>query len=218
MKPVLFSFGILLVDDDPEIIEQHKILLNNRAFRRETPGRIYSIFKQHKIIDTDNDIEEILRNSRWPTKSDLSGLLRINPDIEDTFTILEPHVAYSADEAENIWNEQMDRFNEGLAVYVVLLDHDMPIRTGYDLAKVWRPLAKESNRILEDSPMIIFYTGKAPLLEEAVAADGQFYALDGLSKVGLVDGILQKGASNEEFNNLIWSLIEKKIHIIVTEN
>lgn len=214
MQPVQFNLGILLVDDDPEIIEQHKILLNNRAFRRETPGRIYSILTQNKIINNDDNIDELLKGGKWPTKADLSGVLKINPDIEDIFTIVEPFIAYSADEAEKIWIEQRAKFKEGLSVHIALLDHDMPVRTGYQLAQMWRPIGEDSIRISENSPILVFYTGKAPLLEEALTAEGQLYGLEGISKTGLADGVLQKGASNEEFNYLIWDLIEKRVQRI----
>lgn len=205
-----FYFGMMLVDDDQDIISQHEVMLDNRAFRRETPGRIYCMLRDSGKITAVQVIDDMIAGGTWPAKENFAGILSINPEIDDAFTVVEPDIAFSASEADVLWQQKSAELEGLSAVYIALLDHDMPEQTGLDLAEQWRPLEGGLRRA-RNSPLIIIYTGKAALLEEALVSDGIKNGLDSVTKTGLAEAVLQKGASNDEFNYLIWTLLEKGI-------
>ena len=208
MEPLEFTLGILLIDDDPAIIEQHEYMLGNRKFRRETPGRLYNMLKKYSIIETHDTVESILSQGNWPLKKDLLEVLKINPEIEDDLIIVEPDIANSASDAKKIWNELNLNLIDKRAVYIALIDYDMPVQSGLELAQEWNP---DNGPV----PVKIFYTGKAALLEEALESEGYGSALNDIPN-HLAQAVIQKGASNDEFNELIWGVIEEEISDIST--
>lgn len=213
-----FHLGVLLVDDDPDIVEQHRFLLENRAFRKQTPGRVYVMLRDAGLIEGADALDAMIEAQKWPTKADLRDVLIINPDVDDLYRIVDPDVAYSAAEADDIWDERKPKYlsNEELGCYIALVDHDMPIKTGLELAEEWRPLIGGTGpgRIYRESPIIVFYTGRAPLLRETLTAEGYESSLEAISTTGLAEAVLQKGVLRDEFNQLMWSLLENRIEAI----
>jgi hypothetical protein len=60
----------------------------------------------------------------------------------------------------------------------------------------------------------VFYTGRAPLLKETLAAEGYRPSLEDISTTGLAEAVLQKGVLRDEFNELMWSLLKNRIKAI----
>jgi CheY-like chemotaxis protein len=162
------------------------------------------------LISSAESIDAILRDGGWPTKEDLADYLSFNPDVDDPYTIAIPDVAYSADEARKIWKEKQNDCANKLGVCIALLDHDMPGESGLELAGYFQEVKEKGMAV----PVIIFYTGKAALLEEALESDGYKQKIVSIASTGLAEAVLQKGASNEEFNELIWAAIKKSVHDI----
>jgi CheY-like chemotaxis protein len=214
-----FHLGFLLVDDDPDIVEQHRYLLENRAFRKQTPGKLYTMLRDAGLVKPDEKVEATIGAGRWPSKGELEAVLVINPEIESPYRIVEPDVAESASEADKIWNELKDNYlsEAVLGCYIALLDHDMPVKTGLELAEEWRPLigGVGPGRLADGSPIVVFYTGRGPLLSETLAEEGYRASLDEISTTGLAEAVLQKGVLRDEFNQLIWGLMDERIRVLV---
>ena len=208
MKPYLFKFGIMLVDDDQSIIAQHQILIENRGFRRQTPGRLYQILAQNSLVANDEPIDAALKSGTWPSKADISSLVALNPDDSNPLSVAQIDVAYSAEEASRLWGERRPLYTTESGLYVILLDHDMPGKTGLELAEEWRAPSNGQNS--SGLPYIVFYTGKGAMLEDALR-QGYNADLGTISSTGLAEGVLQKGVSAEGFNNLMWGLLERRV-------
>lgn len=219
MSATEFYLGMLLVDDDPDIIEQHKFLLDNRAFRKQTPGRLYVMLRDAGLVESNGELDHMIDAGRWPTKADVQPSVVVNPDLEDRYRVLEPDVAYSAAEASEIWEQRKALFLSAdvLSCYIVLLDHDMSVQTGLELAEEWRPLIGGVGpiRVMDQSPTIVFYTGRGPLLSETLAEEGYQSNLERVSSTGLAEAVLQKGVLRDEFNQLMWRLIGQRIAALV---
>ena len=219
-----FYFGALLVDDNTDIIEQHVTLLGNLQFVKQTPGILYKMLKSASLSAPSEKADRILQEGKWPTKQDLSDTLQINPHRSDSkYSVVDISTANNASEADSKWQEQKKLYQglsqDSFGCYVALLDHDMPGQNGLQLSQQWRPFADGTRlkRFTEDSPLIIFYTGKAAMLEEALKAEGYSPDLGGVSNTGLAEEVIQKGIDNDDFNKIMWSLLEQRVQEIATK-
>ncbi len=241
MNPLTYHLRVMVVDDDPAQRELVGTFWDNRDLRYQTPARIYRTLRELNIIkpaseimqgsDLDHRVDALFRNPSlaeageidWPLKSELSQVLRINPEIDDEFKIVEPVEARDAAHAVKVWKELRNSYNSSSPseIYcdIATLDHDMPGITGMELAQEWRKsmIEKRKGMVYSESPFILFYTGKGPNLaanfKEYYDAD-----LDNITTVNLAEGVLSKGISFSDFNKHVWNILDKRACDLPREN
>lgn len=208
-----FNLGMLIVDDDSDIVDQHQLLITNRVFRKQTPGRLYRMLRDVGLIEADATIDAILQEGKWPSERELAHVLSINPELDAVFSIVDIDVAYDVDTANGLWQRRKGHYlGDRPGCYIAILDYDMPDKTGLELADEWRPFSENRRgRVTTNSPLIIFYTGKAPLLQHALREDGHDSNFGGIAATGLAEAVLLKGALRDEYNQLIWRVIQDAI-------
>lgn len=224
MEPIQFHAGVLIVEDDPQVMPQHLYLVQENIFlTRQLPRKIYEALVTNYLMQPNSTINALKSTKPYLTRKDISEVIIINPQIPpETTRLLEVFTATNAEEAEQTWRENMGRYTsvgeQSYGLFIALLDHSMPGMTGLNLAKKWRPVGMDHKKDASLSPKIILYTGQAPALEEALKEDGYVGKVEQCAvESKLAEAVIHKGASASEFNATIFSLLEQRVKEIAQQ-